>query len=284
MKKSVIIILSLALLLPLSCSKTIPQSEPRLVVEGWIETGGHPMVRVSESFEVEMGKEISLANLVENLAKWARVSVSDGDTTVVLTGFVDQNYFPPYVFSSSKITGKTGKTYELKVEYKDYVATAKTTLPEPVPIDTVYVGEVKDSTCVVVCGFTDPPQKGNNYKVLTRAMAFESHYHHSCLALTDDEKLNGYTEFFLFSSLRLTDFISIPNIRTEGDFWVKLCTLDQEAYAFWKHYETILYANTFNIESGTAMLGNVNGALGYWVGYGVDKPVCINLDNLPPTQ
>ena len=54
--------------------------------------------------------------------------------------------------------------------------------------------------------------------------------------------------------------------------------MDDEAYRFWRYYEVILYANVFNAETGTVMSGNVNGALGYWVGYGVDKPVCIKLE------
>lgn len=277
MRKS-IIILFLAALLPLSCTKTIPHSESRLVVEGWIESGGHPMVQLTESLVIELGQEYKPVDFLESVAKWARVTVSDGDTSIVLTGVADPNYFPPYVFTTSKMTGKVGKTYELRVEYKDFVATAKTTIPEPVSLDTVYVADVKDSLCHVVCGFTDPARKGNNYKFFTRTEGVDTHYHPSALAQTDDEQLNGYTEFFLYSTLRLSDFIAMPNIRLGDEFWVKLCTMDAEAYSFWRYYEVILYANIFNAETGTVMSGNVNGALGYWIGYGVDKPVCIKLE------
>lgn len=278
MRKSIIILLLLAALLPLSCTKTIPHSESRLVVEGWIESGGHPMVQLSESLVIEVGKEYNTVDFLESVAKWARVTVSDGDTSIVLTGVADANYFPPYVFTTSKMKGKVGKTYELRVEYKDYVATAKTTIPEPVPLDTVYVADVKDSLCTVVCGFTDPAKKGNNYKFFTRTEGKDARYHPSALAQTDDELLNGYTEVFLYSTLRMMEFIAMPNIRVGEEFWVKLCTMDNEAYSFWKYYEVILYANVFNAETGTVMSGNVNGALGYWIGYGVDKPVCIKLE------
>lgn len=278
MKKSAII-LFLAILLPLSCNKEVPHTESRLVVEGWIESGGHPIVRLSESLLVEVDKEIKPLDFLDNVVKWARVTVSDGDTTMLLTGVVDPNYFPPYVFSTSHMTGMVGKTYELRVEYKDYVATAKTTIPEPVSLDTVYVASVKDSLCHVVCGFTDPPRKGNNYKLFTRTEGIDSHYHPSALAQTDDELLDGYTEVFLYSTMRLMDFIAIPNIRLGNEFWVKLCTMDAEAYNFWRYYEVILYANVFNAETGTVMDGNVDGALGYWIGYGVADPVHIMLED-----
>lgn len=283
MKKSVII-LFLAVLLPLSCTKAIPQSDSRLVVEGWIESGGHPMVLLSESMILEMDKEVSTTDLIENIAKWARVTVSDGEKSVVLTGVMDSNYFPPYVFSTDKITGEVGKTYEIKVEYKDYKATAKTTIPEPVPLDKVYVADIQDSLCHVVCGFTDPSPKGNYYKVFTRETGKDTYYHPSALAQTDDAQLNGYTELFLYSTLRIMDFLALPNIKQGGELWVKLCTMDKEAYSFWKNYEVLLYANIFGAETGTAMKGNVNGALGYWVGYGVSDPVRIKLEKDVPKQ
>ena len=277
MKKSIILLI-LAALLPISCNKGLPQGESRLVVEGWIENGGHPMVLVSESFAIEVGKEISTSDLLESLAKWARVTVSDGDTSIILTGVVDPEYFPPYVFTTSNMTGEVGKSYDLRVEYKDYVATARTTIPEPVPLDTVYLASVKDSLCHVVCGFTDPPRKGNYYKFFTRTTGKDSHYHSSALALTDDADLNGYTEMFLYSTLRLMDFIAMPNICQGDELWVKLCTLNQEEFLFWKDYESILYANLFNAQTSAQKRGNVQGALGYWAGYGVDQPVCIQLD------
>lgn len=59
MMRKIVIILFLAVLLPLSCTKAVPQSESRLVVEGWIESGGHPMVLLSESLTVELGKEVT---------------------------------------------------------------------------------------------------------------------------------------------------------------------------------------------------------------------------------
>lgn len=276
MKKTIILLL--AALLPLSCNKSIPPGETRLVVEGWIESGGHPMVQLSESFPVELNKEITAADMVRNLVKWAKVTVSDGDQTVILTGMVDESYFPPYVFTSGKMTGEVGKTYELRVEYKDYVATARTTIPAPVPLDTVFVAAVQDSLCHVVCGFTDPPEPGNSYKIFTRTTGVDAHYHSSALAQLDDSQLNGYTEVFLFSTLRLMDYVAMPNLRLGDELWVKMCTMDQEAFAFWKNFETTVFSNVFNMDFGTDLHANVQGGLGYWIGYGVDREVSLKLE------
>ena len=99
---------------------------PVLVVEGWIENGAAPVVMLSESIPVVDNQEISPSDMLERIAKWAKVTVSDGTRTEVLTGMTDPDYFPPYVFTSGRMKGEVGKTYTLTVEYKDYKATATT--------------------------------------------------------------------------------------------------------------------------------------------------------------
>lgn len=266
-----------AALLLVACSKTPPPGEIHLVVEGWIENGGHPIVQLTETFPVEKDREITAGDLIGNLAKWAKVTVDDGDQVVTLTGMVDRTYFPPYVFTTGRMTGEVGKTYRLRVEYKDYVATAETTIPAPVPLDTVYVASVRDSLCHVVCGFTDPPERGNCYKFFTRTTGIDSHYHPSALAQLEDSNMDGYTEIFLYSTQRLMDFMDLPNIHQDDELWVKMCTMDMVGYRFWDHFESMLVANMFDAFYGTALNANIHGALGYWIGYGVDKEVRLKL-------
>ena len=245
---------------------------PVLVVEGWIENGAAPVVMLSESIPVVDNQEISPSDMLERIAKWAKVTVSDGTRTEVLTGMTDPDYFPPYVFTSGRMKGEVGKTYTLTVEYKDYKATATTVIPEPVPIDTVFVRQVKDSLCTVVCAFTDPLPKGNYYKVFTRTEGKDSHYHPSALAFASDEQLEGYTEIFLYSTQRLMDSIDLPNIRLGDRLWIKLCTMDSKSFAYWSDFEMILSGNAFNMPFVRSSLeGNVDGASGYWIGYGVER-------------
>lgn len=268
------------LLLLMACSKQEEAGHSQLVVEGWIESGGHPVVTVSESIGIVTGREMYPKDLVDHLAKWAKVSVSDGTQTVYLTGMADSQYFPPYIFTSSRITGEEGKTYTLRVEYKDYVATASATIPKAVPLDTVYVKSVSDSLCHVMCGFTDPPQKGNYYKIFTKTTGVDAHYHPSAMATFSDEKLNGYSEVFLYSTQRLLDYIDMPNLREGQELWVKLCTLEKPAYLFWLDFENMLVTNFSNsaARSDSELDGSLQGALGYWAGYGVAGEKCIQLE------
>jgi len=280
MRKCYLLILPVLLL---ACSRVETPKSPILVVEGWIESGAAPVVLLSESVPVLDQQEIVPRDLVNNVAKWAKVTVSDGTRTEVLTGMADTDYFPPYIYTSGTMKGEVGKTYTLTVEYKDYKATATTTIPAPVPIDRVFVREVKDSMVTAVCAFTDPPASGNCYKVFTRTVSKDKHYHPSALAMASDEFLDGYTELFLYSTQRLMDYIFQTNIHQGDSLWIKLCTMDRKAYEYWNNFEATLTGNMLNTPNSRYVLDNMmQGASGYWIGYGVDKPKF--LDTSTPAQ
>ena len=267
MKRLSLIFLSVLLLA--GCERAEQPGESQLVVEGWIESGGHPVVMVSESIGIATGLAIDAREMMDHVAKWAKVSVSDGTETVVLTGMSDSQYFPPYIFTSSKVTGEVGKTYELTVEYKDYSARARTTIPEPVPLDSAYVESVSDSLCSVVCTFTDPAPKGNCYKVFTKTEGKDSHYHPSALATVSDDNLDGPTKMFLYSTQRLMDYVDMPNMKLDETLWIKLCTMDRGSFEYWNNFEIMLASNAFGTFFENSLDSNMQGALGYWAGYGV---------------
>lgn len=271
MKKTIHIAALLAVLA--ACSKTEEVGRSQLVVEGWIENGDHPVVMVSESIGIATDREMDAKGILDHIAKWAKVTVSDGATTEILTGIPDTEYFPPYIFTTSNITGEVGKTYTLKVEYKDYKVEATTRIPPPVPIDKIYVQSVTDTTASVRVGFTDPPEKGNYYKIFTKTEGKDAHYHPSALTNVSDDSLDGYSEVFVYSTQRLMDTIDWPNIHTGDVLWVKLCTMERSGYEFWNNFEITIASNALSTFYESDVESNMSGALGYWIGYGVDKEV-----------
>ena len=270
MKKYITILFLMVLA---ACSKQEEAGDSWLVVEGWIENGDHPVVMVSESIGIATGRKMAADDMLDHIAKWAKVSVSDGEHTEILTGLVDTRYFPPYIYTSSKITGEVGKSYTLQVEYKDYKVVATTSIPEPVPIDTVYVQSVTDTYASLRVGFTDPPQKGQYYKVFTKTEHKDSHYHPSAMTNLSDESLDGYSEVFLYSTQRLMDYVDGPNICTGDVLWIKLCTMDRKSFNYWDNFEIMLASNNFYMYFESDLDSNLDGAQGYWAGYGVDKEV-----------
>ena len=261
------------LLVIAACSKQEEAGDSWLVVEGWIENGDHPVVMVSESIGIATDRQMAASDMLDHIAKWAKVSVSDGEHTEILTGLVDSRYFPPYIYTSSKITGEVGKTYTLTVEYKDYKVVATTSIPEPVPIDTVYVQSVTDTYASLRVGFTDPPQPGQYYKIFTKTENKDSHYHPSAMTNLSDESLDGYTEVFLYSTQRLMDSVDFPNIHIGDVVWIKLCTMDRKSFDYWNNFEIMQASNTFYMYFESDLDSNLKGAQGYWAGYGVDKEV-----------
>lgn len=260
-------------LLLASCAKKEQVGDSQLVVEGWIESGHNPVVTVSESIGIATGKPIDSKEILNHIGKWAKVTVSDGTNTEILTGIADSRYFPPYIFTSSKIKGEVGKTYTLKVEYKDYKVEAQTTIPRGVPIEKVYVQSVTDSIASIKIGFTDPPEKGNCYKVFTMTEGKDTHYHPSALANIKDDSLDGYTEIFIYSTQRMMDSIDMPNIKLNDKMKIKLCTMERKTYEYWNNFEVMLVSNAFSTFYENDLTKNLKGAVGYWAGYGLESEV-----------
>ena len=96
-----------------------------MVVEGWIDEGGYPVVILTKSLTIS-DKYQRIDSLAQYLIRWAKVSVSDGERKVVLTGKYDSRFFPPYIYTTGNMRGIAGKTYNLDIEYKDWHATATT--------------------------------------------------------------------------------------------------------------------------------------------------------------
>jgi hypothetical protein len=87
-----IIFLCVFLVLASCKGKYLIEEPPQLVVEGWIDANGFPVVILTETLPISED-EISVLTLEEHLIKWAKVTVCDGEREVVLNGKVDKRYF-----------------------------------------------------------------------------------------------------------------------------------------------------------------------------------------------
>ena len=66
----------------------ITLQQPALVVEGWIEDGGFPVVILSQTIPVSKGSQ-NMNDLIDYVIRWAKVTVSDGTDSVALIGKYD---------------------------------------------------------------------------------------------------------------------------------------------------------------------------------------------------
>jgi len=107
----------------------------KIMVEGSIEAGKYPNVYLT--LNVPLWKTLDSATVLDHVIRYAKVSITDGEKTEILTSKWDKTHFPPYVYQGTELSGEAGKNYQLKVEYSGYTLTANTHLPAPTPIDSL---------------------------------------------------------------------------------------------------------------------------------------------------
>lgn len=106
---------------------TISGYTQKIIVEGFIANGEYPSVYLS--LNNPLSQKVDTVSILKNVIRTAKVTISDGINTEILTSSWDKTHFPPYVYRGYDLKGEEGKTYYLKVEYSGYTLTSQTTIP-----------------------------------------------------------------------------------------------------------------------------------------------------------
>lgn len=266
--------LGLTLLAVISVSACTEEEEiiaPQLVVEGWIEDGEYPVVLLGQTLQAGNTTQESLKDYI---VRWGKVTLSDGETSIVLTGGYDKHYLPPYKYTTYKMKGEAGKTYTLTAEYQGHRATAVTTVPHPVKLDSIKpIPCAGDTLYYIQAYFKDPPTEPNRYALFSRRVGKDDTFLLSFWGVLTDEGMsfpavaNVYRGNDIYAAIQQEN----KNIYfRKGDVvQVKLSQIDEASYLFWQSYsnQNNFGSNLFfpyhqNLKS------NINGGKGYWCGYG----------------
>lgn len=274
-----------------SCSEPIvldlPDSDQKVVVEGVIESGEAPYVILTKSlpYYTEIDTN-TLADLIITDADL--VTVKNNSTGVIDTLTVKFNFNSyPYVYyeaSNPKFYGEEGGSYDLKVVVDTVTLTSTTTIPEIIPLDSVWF-EIEgnlDTLGVAYGHLTDPPALGNYYRWYTKRKNKDTRFVAPLGSVTDDKFYNA--ESFDFFYYREPD----PFGETEDDFSqyyfkvgdtviVKFASLDYNTFNFWKTMETDAGSEGNPFAAPVSTVSNIEGGgLGVWGGYGValDTFIC----------
>ena len=274
-----------------SCSSHPWETQSSVImVEGWIESDGHPKVMLSEVIRLSETMR-PVDDLVDNLIRWAKVSVVDGPDTVVLTGSYNSNYFPPYIYSTPRVVGRPGNAYTLIVEYSGHRLTSTTTIPEPVPFDSLGYVPVEgiDSLYQLTAYYRDPLPVGDSYQFLAMVPNRETRFYACSYGLDMDvSKVPARTDdaWNYMEHLMMPSWHRIPDM---GEYqvayrWgdtvdVKLARIDEESCAFWNSMGELLLMGKIPIATSSDNLeSNIEGGKGFWTGMGVSRRRII----LPP--
>ena len=256
------------LLLAVACTTSYPPRDAgRLVVEGWIDSGGAPVVMVTEPLTVpEEG--VGPEDLATHIYYRAQVTVKDetAGVEVPLSLQRDDRYLPPLIYTTDALTGVAGHRYSLKVLYGNHVAKAVTCIPEPVPLDRVEVSKsVQSDTLYVVTAYFNDPDGFHRFFAMVEGV--DSMYLPSILSGQPAANRAGAVSVMRGRSLTNTRWK--PLYRLGETVHIKFCTVEEDIWAYWDSFDGISTISTIGFFPITANPPtNMQGAYGYWAGYG----------------
>lgn len=299
------------MLLLTSCTKTviyeIPEQQPKLVVEGHIESGSAPLVFLSKS--VGFFNKVSIEEVNKSLVRDALVMVEcDGirdtlqliciedipedllDEAAELIGVSIERLrtlrFCVYTSLNPFLLGVEGKSYRLLIQHQGKEYSSVTTIPAHLPLDSLWFELYGSRTDVgwVYANMTEPAGLGNCYRWFAKVLGSDQQFVAPLGSAFEDKFIDGRT--FEFYAARGIDPNNPDSVNASEAFFfkrndtvvVKFCTTDRAGFDFYRTFETEV-ANVGNpfASPGLIKTNIQGGALGIWGGYGVwlDTVVCV---------
>lgn len=304
------ILAALALTL-VACEKEItvdlPETEPRVVVEGTIETGAPPLVILTRT--QPYFAPTSLASIAASFISEATVTVFDGSTTHVLDR-VCSNAIPPELLEEAaaatgidvnllananiciwtkldmSLLGEAGRSYRLEVQADNKNLRATTTIPNPVALDSLWFRLAQqqpgdDSLGFIWARLSDPDTIGNHYRWLAQrtnagpdGSPKDAGFVAPFFSVFEDRFTNGLTFDFNFGR-GAQPFSNAEDDENEergyfkrGDtVIVKFVSIDRASYQFYDSFQNNV-ASAGDVFSNPAnVISNVEGGLGVWSGW-----------------
>ena len=278
----------------------IPGYKQQLVVDGTIEVGGHPIVILSQSANIFSESYVTT---------YVNSFVSDADVKVTVDNDTFQLYYilttdlpvsaqkklaemmriewnellqlPIRVYSSTELVAQAEKTYELIISHQGKIYTAKTYLPEPTPLQSLY-WKLEPET--VEYGYSwaklqDPPGQFDAYKWEVRRINkknsedLDQTFRRGFGAYREDRYFDGLTFDFSYQNpLKRKDSTHLElykrYYRLGDSVVVKFSKMDKKTYDFFDKKSAQMessdnpYSTPINIPTNLT-----GGALGIWAGF-----------------
>lgn len=276
----------------------LPQYEPKLIVEGYIENGKPAMVMLTKS--LPYFEHIDLNYVLQNLLVLdavVTVTSSDGESErLTLMPTAESPFYFAYV---GNMLGKENTSYDLKIEYGGQVYSATTTISHTFDLDSIGFDHsmeiLSDTSRTIRVAMTDNPAEVNYYQFMVKVHGKHLHDNQwiTCIPVVfDDVTFSGQTINVEVMRANPSSFL-MPEMNEEdareyfrmtfrpGDtVFVKHCLIDYASYQFWMTggSEAALGQNPFMNPS--PVISNIKGenVAGVWCGYAAKTDVLIYED------
>lgn len=265
-------------LFAVSCEKEVdielPDPESLIVVDGGISVG--ETAKVTLTWSAGYFDPIDSASIANYVIQNAVVTVSDGILTDTLHLSIDFNRPIPIVWVGTNVIGQVGRTYTLTVIADGKTATSSTTIPTPVPLDSVWFKpEIPgDSLGFAWAHLTDPVGYGNGYRWYTMRLHEDATFLAPFGSTFDDNFIEGESFDFAYnrpvsaSSQAAEDQDFRRGYFITGDtIVVKFCAIGIAEADFFRTYEIEVSNNGNPFASPGVIETNVDGGLGVFCGY-----------------
>lgn len=259
----------------------IKETQPKLVVEAYIENGQPPIVFLSNS--LSFYSKVDPTTITGSFVRNAFVYVSNGTLTHRLKEYVQPigggYYFFYYSVDpaspSTLFYGELKKSYSLKIVIEGTEYTATTTIPDTTRrIDSVYwkpapPGNPDNKVSLMLRAY-DKPGFGDYIRYFTKRN--DEPFYPGINSVYDDQIIDGssYEVMVERGVDRNADNPAGSVYFNKGDtITLKLCSIDKATFDFWRTMEFNFASIGNPFSTPTKVLGNISGgALGYFGGYG----------------
>ncbi len=287
-----------------SCTKEvnidIPNYQNQLVVDGIIETGGNPIVLLSQSANIYETSD--LAAYLSRFVYDAQLNVISGNDTFPLSLFtiaelpidsqkkvaemlrLDWNealLLPIKVYSSTALIAQANMSYTLDIKYQGKSFKGTTHLPNPTPLDSIYWKPVAGN---MEYGYSwarlsDPANQFDGYKWEVKRINLKANgeeldniYKRGFGGFFSDQFFDGQTiEFYYENPLKRKDTTHLKEFkrmyRLGDSVVVKFSKMDKQVFSFYDKKYAQLNSAASPFSTPINVPSNIPGLLGVWAGF-----------------